>query len=192
MNQFLVILLNSMLSENIVFIQCLALCPFIDMTNSKERTWGAGLSSSIVILLTLLVAWPVNHFVLLPLKLEFLQILAFVLLIAFFVFAVESFFRKSFSSLYEKMHSGFSFILANVAVLGITLNCIARECGYAESIMYAIGSSLGLILSLFIMNSVQERIRSSEVPIAFKGKPILFISASIISLVFLGFKGLVK
>ena len=192
MNSLLKIFLAAVLVDNVVFVQYLALCAFMGMTSSTDKSFGMGMATTFVIMLATIVTFPIYHFILVPLKLEFLQTLIFILVIASLVQLVEFYLKKSAPGLYSSMGVYLALITTNCAVLAITLNCIAKNYTYLESIVYAFGASCGFILSMVIMSGVRERMRSSNVPLFMKGKAILYIIASLLSLSFMGFKGLIK
>ena len=192
MNSLLKIFLAAVLVDNVVFVQYLALCPFMGMTSSTDKSFGMGMATTFVIMLATIVTFPIYHFILVPLKLEFLQTSIFILVIASLVQLVEFYLKKSAPGLYSSMGVYLALITTNCAVLAITLNCIAKNYTYLESIVYAFGASCGFILSMVIMSGVRERMRSSNVPLFMKGKAILYIIASLLSLSFMGFKGLIK
>ena len=186
------IFLNSAIIDNVVFIQYLAICPFIGMTNDTEKATGMSLATTFVILLATAVTWPLYHFIMMPLGLEFLQTLFFILVIASLVQLVEFFLKKCIPSLYSAMGVYLALITTNCAVLGITINCIGKGYTYGQSLVYAFGSAIGFLISMIIMSGVRSKIKIAKIPESFKGTPILFICASLLSLAFLGFKGLIK
>ena len=192
MTNLLLLLIKSAIVDNVVFMQYLAICPFIGMTSETGKATGMGLATSFVILLATIVTWPLYHFVMVPLGIEFLQTLFFILVIAALVQLVEFYLKKSAPGLYSSMGVYLALITTNCAVLGITINCISKNYSYGESLVYALGSALGFLLSMVIMSGVRTRIQTAAIPKAFKGTPILYISASLLSLAFLGFKGLIK
>lgn len=186
------IFLKSSLIDNVVFIQYLAICPFIGMTNDTQKATGMGLATTFVIILATAVTWPIYNFVMIPLKLEFLQTLFFILIIASLVQLVEFFLKKKSPGLYNAMGVYLALITTNCAVLGITINCIKLDYSYGQSLVYALGSAIGFLISMVIMSGVRSRIKIAKIPQSFKGTPILFVTASLLSLAFLGFKGLIK
>ncbi|MBP5568176.1 MAG: RnfABCDGE type electron transport complex subunit A [Treponema sp.] len=186
------IFLKSSLIDNVVFIQYLAICPFIGMTNDTQKATGMGLATTFVIILATAVTWPIYNFVMIPLKLEFLQTLFFILIIASLVQLVEFFLKKKSPGLYNAMGVYLALITTNCAVLGITINCIKLDYSYGQSLVYALGSAVGFLISMVIMSGVRSRIKIAKIPQSFKGTPILFVTASLLSLAFLGFKGLIK
>jgi electron transport complex protein RnfA len=186
------IFLKSALIDNVVFIQYLAICPFIGMTNDTQKATGMSLATTFVIILATAVTWPIYNFVMIPLKLEFLQTLFFILIIASLVQLVEFFLKKKSPGLYNAMGVYLALITTNCAVLGITINCIKLDYSYGQSLVYALGSAVGFLISMVIMSGVRSRIKIAKIPQSFKGTPILFVTASLLSLAFLGFKGLIK
>lgn len=192
MSAVLSILIKSMLVDNVVFIQYLAICPFIGMTSETGKATGMGIATTFVIILATAVTWPLYKFVMAPLGLEFLQTLIFILVIASLVQLVEFYLKKSAPALYSSMGIYLSLITTNCAVLGVTINCISKNYNYGESLVYALGSALGFLLSMVVMSGVRSKLKGANVPKAFKGTPMLYICAGLLSLAFLGFKGLIK
>lgn len=192
MTALLSILIKSMLVDNVVFIQYLAICPFIGMTSETSKATGMGLATTFVIILATAVTWPIYKLVMVPLGLEFLQTLIFILVIASLVQLVEFYLKKSAPGLYSSMGIYLSLITTNCAVLGVTINCINKDYNYGESLVYALGSALGFLLSMVVMSGVRSKLKIAKVPKAFSGTPILYVAAGLLSLAFLGFKGLIK
>lgn len=190
MIDILKLLIKSAIVDNVVFIQYLAICPFIGMTSETDKAAGMGIATSFVIILATAVTWPIYKLIMIPLHLEFLQTLIFILVIASLVQLVEFFLKKSVPSLYKSMGVYLALITTNCAVLGVTLNCISKNYDYGQSLVYALGSALGFLISMIIMSGVRSRIKIAKIPAAFQGTPILYISAGLLSLAFLGFKGL--
>lgn len=192
MSDALSIFIKSMLVDNVVFIQYLAICPFIGMTSETGKATGMGFATTFVIVLATAVTWPLYKLVMVPLGLQFLQTLFFILVIASLVQLVEFYLKKSAPGLYSSMGIFLSLITTNCAVLGVTINCISKEYNYAQSIIYAFGSAAGFLLSMVVMSGVRSRLKIARVPKAFAGTPILYVAAGLLSLAFLGFKGLIK
>jgi len=191
MVDILKILIKSAIVDNVVFIQYLAICPFIGMTSETDKATGMGIATSFVILLATAVTWPIYKLIMIPLHLEFLQTLIFILVIASLVQLVEFFLKKSIPGLYKSMGVYLALITTNCAVLGVTINCISKNYNYGESLVYALGSAIGFIISMVIMSGVRSKLKTAKVPMAFQGTPILYVAASLLSLAFLGFKGLI-
>lgn len=192
MVDMLKILITSAIVDNVVFIQYLAICPFIGMTSDTGKAAGMGIATSFVIILATAVTWPIYKLVMVSLGLQFLQTLFFILVIASLVQLVEFFLKKTIPALYKSMGVYLALITTNCAVLGVTINCISKDYNYGESLVYALGSALGFLLSMVVMAGVRERSATAKIPQSFKGTPILYIAAGLLSLAFLGFKGLIK
>ena len=192
MVDMLKILITSAIVDNVVFIQYLAICPFIGMTSDTGKAAGMGIATSFVIILATAVTWPIYKLVMVPLGLQFLQTLFFILVIASLVQLVEFFLKKTIPALYKSMGVYLALITTNCAVLGVTINCISKDYNYGESLVYALGSALGFLLSMIVMAGVRERSATAKIPQSFKGTPILYIAAGLFPLAFLGFKGLIK
>lgn len=187
------IFLKSMLVDNVILTQYLALCPFIGMTKDSSKAWGMGIATSFVIVLAVAVTWPLYNFIMIPLELEFLQTLAFILVIACLVQLVEFYLKKCAPALYSSMGVYLALITTNCAVLGTSLNSCSENLGYAQSIVYALGISSGFVLSMMIMAGVRRKLSRTiaQTPLFMRGTPILFISAGLLSLAFLGFGNLI-
>ncbi len=192
MTELIKIFLKSMLVDNVILVQYLALCPFLGMTADTGKATGMGIATSFVILLATAVTYPIYYCVLLPLNLKFLQTLIFILVIASLVQLVEFYLKKSSPALYSSMGVYLALITTNCAVLAVTLNCISKNYSYIESIVYALGSAGGFVLSMVIMSGIRERMQTSNVPAFLKGNASLFITAALLSLSFMGFKGLIN
>ena len=186
------LIIKSAIVDNVVFIQYLALCPFIGMTAETDKATGMGIATSFVIILATAVTWPIYKLVMIPLGLQFLQTLIFILVIASLVQLVEFFLKKSIPALYRSMGVYLALITTNCAVLGVTINCISKNYNYGESLVYALGSALGFLISMVVMSGVRSRLKIAKLPRSFQGTPVLYVAAGLLSLAFLGFKGLIK
>lgn len=186
------IFIAAMLSNNVVLMRFLALCPFIGMSTDSDKSIGMGLAVTFVTVLATAVTWPLYHFVLLPLGLEFLQILAFILIIAALVQLVEFYLKKTAPTLYRSMGIYLALITTNCAILGVTFDNISNGFTFVEAVVYAVGVALGFLLALLLLAGIRERIKTSPVPAFLKGSPVLFAAAALLSMAFMGFSGLVK
>ena len=186
------LIIKSAIVDNVVFIQYLAICPFIGMTSETDKATGMGIATSFVIILATAVTWPIYKLVMIPLGLQFLQTLIFILVIASLVQLVEFFLKKSIPALYRSMGVYLALITTNCAVLGVTINCISKNYNYGESLVYALGSAIGFLISMVVMSGVRSRLKIAKLPRSFQGTPILYVAAGLLSLAFLGFKGLIK
>lgn len=186
------IFLVALLVNNVVLMRFLALCSYIGMTNDVGQSVGMGFAVTFVTVLATAATWPLYHFVLLPLGLEFLQILVFILVIASLVQLVEFYLKKNIPGLYAAMGIYLPLITTNCAILAVTFENITYKYSFIESIVYAIGVSLGYLLAMVLLAGVRSRMRTSPVPKFLQGTPILFISTALIGIAFMGFSGLIK
>jgi electron transport complex protein RnfA len=186
------IFISAFLIDNVVLMRFIALCPFIGMSTDEDKSVGMGLAVTFVTVLATCVTWPIYRFILEPLGLEFLQLLVFILVIASLVQLVEFYLKKSAPALYNSMGIYLALITTNCAILAVTLDNISNKYGFFESLVYALGVAMGFLLSLLLLAGIRRRIRTSPVPAFLKGTPILFISACLLSIAFMGFSGLVK
>ena len=192
MNEYLKIFLSSMLIDNVVLIQFLALCPFIGMITDTGKAIGMGVATSFVMVLATVVTYPLYYYILEPFGLTFLQTLVFILVIASLVQLVEFYLKKSAPSLYSSMGVYLALITTNCAILAVTLNCISKNYNFTQSIVYAIGSAVGFLVSMILMSGIRQRIKIAPIPAFLKGTPVLFVAAGLLSMAFGGFSGLIK
>jgi electron transport complex protein RnfA len=198
------IFISAFLIDNVVLMRFLALCPFIGMSTDEDKSTGMGLAVTFVTVLATAVTWPLYRFVLsrdgifkdvLPeghQGLEFLQILVFILVIAALVQLVEFFLKKMIPGLYSAMGIYLALITTNCAILAVTFDVWSKGYNFIEALVYAAGVALGFLLSLLLMAGIRRRIKTSPVPVFLKGTPILFVTAALLSMAFMGFGGLVK
>jgi electron transport complex protein RnfA len=184
--------ISAFLIDNVVLMRFLALCPFIGMSTDEDKSIGMGLAVTFVTVLATCVTWPLFHFLLRPLGLEFLQILVFILIIAALVQLVEFYLKKTAPALYGAMGIYLALITTNCAILAVTFDNISKQFTFVESVVYALGVALGFLLSLLLMAGIRGRLKTSPLPPFLKGTPILFVTAALLSMAFMGFSGLVK
>ncbi len=192
MTHYAKIFISAMLIENVVLMRFLALCPFIGMSTDVKKSTGMGAAVLFVTVLATAVTYPLYNFVLVPLELEFLQILTFILVIASLVQLVEFYLKKSAPALYSSMGVYLALITTNCAILAVTFDVIVKGYTFAESIVYAIGVAAGFLLSLLLLTGIRERIKIAPVPAFLRGTPILFVAAALLAMAFGGFSGLIK
>ncbi len=186
------ILMSSVLVNNYVLSRFLGICPFLGVSKKLPQAAGMGVSVIFVMLLSTLVTFPLQHFVLEPLGLEYLQIIVFILVIAALVQFTEIFLKKYISSLHKSLGVYLPLITTNCAVLGVTVNNITDGYTFLESAVSAFGCGLGFLLAMVLFSGVRERIENCDAPECFKGLPITLVSASIVSLAFFGFAGVAE
>jgi electron transport complex protein RnfA len=169
----------------------IALCPFIGMSTDEDKSVGMGMAVTFVTVLATCVTWPIYKFILEP-NLVFLQLLTFILVIASLVQLVEFYLKKSVPGLYNSMGIYLALITTNCGILAVTLENISKEYNFIQSLVYALGVALGFLLSMLLLAGIRKRLRTSPIPAFLKGTPILFVSAGLLSVAFMGFSGLVK
>ena len=198
--KYLIIILSTILVNNVIFSQFLGICPFLGTSKKTSTALGMGAAVIFVMTLATLVTWLTNQYILIPLKLTFLQTIAFILIIAALVQMVEIILKKISPSLYTALGVVLPLITTNCAVLGVALTVVTKEFNYGgvahmlslgESIVYAVGIALGFAMALIIFAGIREHIDLMEAPKGMKGTPIALITAGILALAFMGFTGIV-
>ncbi|MBR6561855.1 MAG: electron transport complex subunit RsxA [Oscillospiraceae bacterium] len=183
------IALGAILVENFILVQFLGICPFMGVSRKMDTALGMGIAVIFVMALASVFCYLVN-LILVPLHLEFLQTLAFVLIIASLVQFVEMFLQKAIPSLYEALGIYLPLITTNCAVLGVVLLNVQKNYSFIESVVYGITGGIGFLVAIVLFASVRERLEFAEYPKAFEGFPIALVSAGLIALAFMGFSGL--
>lgn len=184
------IAIGAILVENFIFSQFLGICPFMGVSKKMDTAVGMGVAVTFVMALASVVCWLLNSLVLIPLGLEYLQTIAYILVIASLVQFVEMFLQKSVPTLYQALGIYLPLITTNCAVLAVTLLNTQNGYSFIESVVYGITGGLGFMLAIVLFASVRERLEFSECPKAFEGFPIALISAGLLALAFMGFSGL--
>lgn len=177
--------------ENVVLNQILGICPFIGVSNKVDSAVGMGLAVTFVMLMASVVTWCIQNFILVPLHLEYLQTISFILVIASLVQFVEMVVKKTAPALYQSLGVFLPLITTNCAVLGIALINIKKGYGLVESSVNSAGAGLGFFFALLIMAGIRERLELSEIPQSMKGAPIAFVTAGLLATAFMGFSGLI-
>ena len=186
----LAISLGAILTNNFIFAQFLGICPFLGVSKKSDTAIGMGLAVTFVMGIASAVCFGVNK-LLIALDLGYMQTVAFILVIAGLVQFIEMFLKKSMPSLYTALGVYLPLITTNCAVLGVTLLNLDNKYSFGESIVNAIGGGLGFMMAMLIFSGVRGRLERCNVPKAFQGMPITLVAASIVSLSFLGFGGIV-
>ncbi len=181
------IVLSALLVNNIVLIRFLALCSFFGVSNRIEVSLSMGMAVTFVLALASAASWIIWYFLLIPLNIEYLRTAYFILVIATLVQLVEMYIKKTAPSLYNALGIYLPLITTNCAVLGIALLIIDYRLGFLNSIIYSISVAGGYTLSIILFAGIRERIEMAPIPDILKGAPIIFITAGIMSLAFLGF-----
>ena len=192
MSEYLLIFISTVLVNNFVLVKFLGLCPFMSVSTKLETAMGMGLATTFVLTLSSISSYLVNEYLLVPLDLEFLRTIAFILVIAVVVQFTEIVIHKTSPLLYQVLGIFLPLITTNCAVLGVALLNVQEKHGFIESAIYGFSAAVGFSLVLVLFAALRERIAAADVPIVFKGAPIALITAGIMSMAFLGFSGLVK
>lgn len=192
MEHFLLLFLGAALVNNIVLSRFLGICPFMGVSKSSETAVGMSLSVAFVMTISSTVSFIIDKLVLIPLGLENLRTIVFILIIAALVQFVEMVIEKTLPQLYAGLGIYLPLITTNCAVLGVALLNVQYEYTFLEMIVFSFGTAAGFGLALVLFSLLRERIEHSTVPKYFKGMPIVFITAGILSLAFMGFSGMVK
>ncbi|MDO5785184.1 MAG: electron transport complex subunit RsxA [Eubacteriales bacterium] len=191
MTSILSISLSAILINNFIMSQFLGCCPFFGVSKKIDTAVGMGMAVTFVMGLASAVTWLINTFVLVPLGLNYMQTVAFILVIATLVQFVEMFLMKSMPSLYQALGIFLPLITTNCAVLGVALQNVQNDYNFLESVVYGITGGLGFTLAIVLFASIRERLdASAECPKCFEGFPIALISASLMAMAFLGFSGM--
>ncbi len=190
MSEFLFLLLSTALVNNVVLVKFLGLCPFMGVSSKLDTALSMGLATTFVLTLAAVASWLIEHYVLVPLGIEFLRILSFILIIAAVVQFTEMVIKKTSPALYQLLGIFLPLITTNCAVLGVALLNVQAHHSFFESLIYGFGSALGFTLVLVMFAGLRERLALADVPRAFAGAPIGFIVAGLLSMAFIGFAGL--
>jgi len=192
MTEYLLILVSTVLVNNFVLVQFLGLCPFMSVSRKVETATGMALATTFVLTLSSVSSYVVNEYVLLPLGLEYLRLIAFILVIAAVVQFTEMIVHKTSPLLYQVLGIFLPLITTNCAVLGVALLNTQKQHTFLESAIYGFGAAVGFSLVLILFAGMRERLTAADVPKPFKGAAISLITAGLMSLAFMGFSGLVK
>ena len=193
MTEYVLILVSAVLVNNFVLVQFLGLCPFMGVSNKVETAMGMSLATTFVLTLSSVLAYLTWDWILVPLELEYLRTLSFILVIAVAVQLTEMFVRKASPLLYRVLGVFLPLITSNCAVLGVALLNVRKEdASFLSSLTYGFGAALGFSLVLVLFAAMRERIAVADVPDAFRGPAIGLITAGLMSLAFMGFSGLIR
>ncbi|HLS05561.1 MAG TPA: electron transport complex subunit RsxA [Wenzhouxiangella sp.] len=186
------IVISAALVNNFVLVQFLGLCPFMGVSNSVSSAVGMSAATAFVLTLASVASFVVNQWLLKPLGLEYLQIIALILVIAALVQLTELYVRHSAPLLHRALGVYLPLITSNCAVLGVALLNIRESHSLVESAFYGFGAALGFGMVLIVMAAAREKIAMGDVPQSFRGAPIGLITAGLMALAFMGFTGFAK
>lgn len=186
------VLMTAILTNNFVLAKFLGICPFLGVSKKLKTATGMSLAVIFVMVLATAVTYPINKYLLVKNDLEYLQTIVFILVIAALVQLVEIVLKKYMKSLYNALGIYLPLITTNCAVLGVVLLNIENGYNFATSIVNSLGGGLGFMLAMVMFAGVRERLESCDIPKALQGLPITLIAASLTSVSFLGFTGVVE
>ncbi len=192
MKELILILMAGVLVNNYVLQQFLGICPFLGVSKKFNQASGMGIAVIFVMLVATLATWPIQNFILKPFDLEYLQTIVFILVIAALVQFVEIVLKKFIPALHKSLGVYLPLITTNCAVLGVVLNNVTDGYNFIQSIFSSLGVGLGFLLAMVLFAGVRSRIENCPAPNAMKGLPVTLIAASIVSLAFFGFAGVVE
>ncbi len=192
MADYALILVSTILVNNIVLVKFLGLCPFMGVSRKLETALGMGLATTFVLTLSSLTSYLVNEYLLIPLEIEFLRTISFIFVIAVVVQFTELVVHKTSPLLYQVLGIFLPLITTNCAVLGVALLNVQHQHGFIESALYGFGAAIGFSAVLIIFAAMRERLAVSDVPAPFQGTAISLITAGLMSMAFMGLTGLVK
>ena len=192
MKDLLIILFSAMLTDNFVLSKFMGICPFLGVSKKLDSAAGMGVAVTFVMICATLCTYPIYTLLLAPFGLEYLKTIAFILIIALFVQLLEMIIKKKLPSLYNSLGVYLPLITTNCAVLGVTILNIDNEYTFIQSIIDALGAGLGFTLALLIFSGVRSKVDRADVPETFKGIPSTLIAASIVSVSFMSFAGMVE
>lgn len=192
MKELILIIVGSALVNNIILSQFQGLCPFLGVSKKVDTSLGMGGAVIFVITLASIATNLVYSLVLVPLKLEYLQTIAFILVIAALVQFVEMFMKKSMPSLYQALGVFLPLITTNCAVLGAALTNVQKGYNFIFSVANGVGTAVGFTIAIVLLASIRESIEDNDIPYNFQGSPIVLITSGLMAIAFLGFSGLIK
>ncbi len=183
------ILIAALLTENFVMVKFYGICPFLGVSKKVETASGMGMAVTFVMALASMITWVVNHFMLVPLNLEYLQTIVFILIIASLVQFVEMFVKKTMPALYNALGIYLPLITTNCAVLSVTLLNVQNEYNFIMATLYGIFAALGFTLAIILMAGVREYLDEDAIVPSFRGFPIALVTAGLMAIAFMGFSG---
>ena len=191
MNEYLLILVSTILVNNFVLVKFLGLCPFMGSSKKMDTAIGMGFATTFVLTLESITSYLINTYLLIPLELEYLRTIAFIVTIAAVVGFTELVVNKTSPVMHQSLGVFLPLITTNCAVLGVALLNVGASNSFLQSAVYGFGAAVGFSFVLVLFSGIRERIESADVPKIFQGVPIALITAGLMSMAFMGFIGLV-
>ncbi|MFW6048821.1 MAG: electron transport complex protein RnfA [Candidatus Bipolaricaulota bacterium] len=189
--KLLSILIAAIFAHNIALRYFLGWCPLVSQSKKLSSAWGMGVAVTLVMTVTSVLNWPIYHYLLVPFGLEYLQYIAFIIVIASTVQVLEMAIERFFPTLYTTMGVFLPLITVNCAILGVSLFMILRDYTFITGLVYALGSGIGWTVAIISLASIREKLRFAKVPKPLQGPGITMLIAGIMAFAFLGFSGMV-
>ena len=191
MSEYLLLFLSTVLVNNFVLVKFLGLCPFMGVSKKLEPAVGMGLATAFVLTLTSAFCYLVDHLLLIPLEIEYLRTMAYILVIAVVVQFTEMVVHKTSPDLYRLLGIYLPLITTNCAVLGVAITNVQKEYGILTGIVNGFATALGFTIAIVILAGLREKMEYNEVPESFKGMPMVLLTAGLMAIAFCGFSGLI-
>ena len=190
--EYILVIVGAVFVNNVLLSQFLGICPFLGVSSKVDTSLGMSGAVMFVITIATMITYLLYYYLLVPLNIQFMQTISFILVIAALVQMVEIILKKISPALYQALGIFLPLITTNCAVLGVALLTIQKNYTFLGSITYAVGISIGFGLAMVIFAGIREQLALGKIPAAFKGVPIALITAGILAMAFMGFAGVVK
>lgn len=190
MLEYLAIIITAIFVNNIVFAQFLGICPFLGVSSKLNNAVGMGIAVTVVIVISTLVTSLLQNYILVPLHLEYMQTILFILVIAALVQMLEIIMKKVSPGLYVALGVFLPLITTNCAVLGVAIMVTQKGMSLTQSVVYAFATAVGFLMALVIFAGIREQLQLADVPRPMRGVPIALITAGILAMAFMGFAGI--
>ena len=187
--EYILIFISAIFVNNIVLSQFLGICPFLGVSKKVDTAMGMGAAVAFVLTLATIVTFLLQHYILVPMHIEYLQTISFILVIAALVQMVEIILKKISPSLYQALGIFLPLITTNCAVLGVAILVIQKDFSLIESVVYAFSTAIGFALALIVFAGLREQLALTNVPKGMRGMSIVLITEGLLSLAFMGFSG---
>ena len=191
MKEMILVLIASALVNNVVLSQFLGLCPFLGVSKKTNTAASMGAAVIFVVMIASAVTYAVQYLVLVPLHMEYMQTIVFILVIAALVQMIEMILKKISPAIYSALGVYLPLITTNCAVLGVAITNIQNGSTFAESMVNSLGTSIGFLIAIVIMAGIRERLEGNDIPKAFQGMPIVLITSGLMAIAFCGFAGII-
>ena len=191
MLEYFAIIIGAIFVNNVVLAQFLGICPFLGVSNKVNTSLGMGAAVVFVMAISSIVVYLLQYYVLVPLRIEYMQTIVFILVIAALVQMVEIILKKISPALYQALGIFLPLITTNCAVLGVAILLVQKNYNLLQSFTYAVSTAVGFALALVVFSGIRERLELNDVPKAMQGVPVALVTAGILAMAFMGFAGLV-